>query len=311
MVKFILILIAFLFIFHFADAQEKRPLDAYFFGVKALKTTNIDSAAFYFMQCVDEKPNEIEYLKSLGLAYFKNNEFKKSIHVLTKINSLKYFFADFDLVKCYAELGEYDSAFYFLESHLKSRYKKYESEIKLDSSIRKLYTQENWNLLWKNEWYTSYEHQLADVKYNISIKNYELAQSILNDIFAKRSNPHEALYLSAVLNKEQTFFHAALTEIDAAIDKRKTIEDYHFLKAELLIELDKNAKALQSINRALELNMYNLNFYKTKALILNNIEEFNEAITYYRYYLKFTDYGYKELFFLSHLYYKANENINA
>jgi tetratricopeptide (TPR) repeat protein len=292
-------------------AQEERPLDEYFYGLKALKSNKLDSAIHYFSACTELNPTEIEYLNSLSKAYFINKEYNQAIAILSKINTRKPGFADFNLAKCYVQKENIDSAFLFLESHLNSKYQKYESEIKLDPVISKLDTLENWQNLWKNEWYTSYEHQLADVEYNIRIKNYKLAQTILNDIFSKRNNPHKALYLSAILNKEQTFYHAALNDIEIAIDKRKTNDEYFYLLAELQSQFKKDSKALQSINKALELNKFNLEYYRLKAIILNNLEKYDEAISYYRYFLKFTKYGYQELYLLSQIYYRASDNIKS
>lgn len=292
-------------------SQDDRPLNAFFYGKKAIQNQEYDSAIVYFDSCVQAEPNETEYLFSLAHAYFKSEQEDASISILTKINRRKQGIADYELARCYAKKEMPDSAFYFLKSHLNSRYKKYESEIKLDPVINRLEKHEQWLPLWKEKWYSNYDHQLADIKYNISIKNYQLAQSILNEIFEKRSNPHEALYLSAILNKEQTFIHAALKDIELAMDKRKTIPEYHYLAAELLLELNKPSKALQRINMALDYDMYRLEYYRLKAIILNALKNYSDAIAYYNYYLKFTDFGYKELYTLSLMYYNEENNIRA
>lgn len=297
--------------FSFLIAQDEFPSNEYFLGIKAIKNHDFDSAKTYFYTCLESDPNQIIYLNSLGEALINNREYKKAIPYFLKIDQKKKNSVDYELAKIYALTSNFDSAFYYLESHLNSRYKKYKSEIQLDADILLLKNDERWNKLWKKEWYSKFDHQIADVRYQIKIKNYKLAESILIEIFDKRKTAHEALYLSAILNKNQTFYHAALREVELAIEKRKRNDEYLYLQSQLLFQLDKKHKALQAINKAIEVNMFELEYYELKSKILNELKEYSEAIELYNYVLKFKHHGYKELYYLSEMYYNAENNIRA
>lgn len=291
--------------------QIDSTLSSYFKGSFFLSSNQYDSAEIYINKCLIIDGNNTEFLKTLANIYFIKKDYQKAKNQYLRLNNIKTNIADLELAKCYSAQNKNDSAFIYLNSHIDSKYKIYASKIKLDPYLKKLENDSLWNTFWENEWYSKYEHQIADIEYNIKNSNTELALDELHNILSKRKRAYKAYYLRSKIYYESKDYKLALNDISDAIDIKRNKHDYHFLRSNIHFQLKKYSKAIIDINEAINIYPYNIEYYLHKALILDKLENFEPAIQNYLFYINNTTQDYRKYYYLSQLYLSSKDKINA
>lgn len=118
--------------------------------------------------------------------------------------------------------------------------------------------------------------KLADAYFKCS--KIEESYNVLQELVTKPNCPAEvyALYCRVLMLKKD--YELAYVTVCDALNNYKDNYELHFLKADILEELEKYEEALEQYDRAIEINGRDFSAYNNKAYILNKLRNYKEAL---------------------------------
>jgi len=169
--------------------------------------------------------------------------------------------------------AKFDSAFLMLSQLLALRNKPERSQLRTDTLFARLKSDDRWDSLWSNKYYSDVELKLEMAVRELNVKNYKLALTLLDELIESRSSLHRALYYRARLFYEQGVVRSALDDISLAIKKYSRDPEYFGLSAKILHRMGKDRKALSQIRVAISLDEHNPQWYRMATVIANSLEQ--------------------------------------
>lgn len=242
----------------------------------ALKMGNYDTFFKYEKYILDNQ-SQFFYPIVAG-AYFQNGDFNKSEEWYKKAENFNPAESNYGLALCYARQGKYSFALENLKKHLALKDKKWQSEIKLDPDLQALTHLEEWRSLWRTEYYSKWEQQLADAKYEFSQNRALNALSILDKLLENRPKMDEALSLKASVYYSLGNIKEAIESISIAIKNNKKSAVYFAQRSAYYQNEKKYKDALEDLNLAIALAPYEVEYYATKADVLFQVGMFQKAL---------------------------------
>ena len=188
------------------------------------------------------------------------------------------------LARAYAGLNQEESAIGYLKKYLKLKYKLPEEKIIDFPEFANIADSKKWELLWEQKWYTKKERLLHDAEYELNMKSYRAAESLLNKyVLTYKANPR-VFYLKAGLAARNDNYKDAVSYLDKAIEVDSNV-DYLVKKAQAEFHLKKYKKALKTCNDAYINDSLNLEIPYVRSIIYSLLNEHDLATADIRKYL--------------------------
>ena len=124
--------------------------------------------------------DKAQYFITKGQAELEQGNYWEAEQHFLKVEELFPGRASINLARLYAQSGNKDLLFTYLEKHLKSGYKIKEKDIMLDPSFSRLDSDRDWIRFWSGDWYSKEEDLLAEARYRIKKNDFDL--SFWNDL---------------------------------------------------------------------------------------------------------------------------------
>ncbi len=272
--KILQLIIVFIISISFCSAQK---LDTSLFkSICALKMANYDMFFKYEKYILDNQ-SQLFY-PIVAEAYFQNGDFNKSEEWFKKAESFYPAESFYGLALCYAQQGKYSFALENLKKYLVLKNKKWQSEIKLDPGLQALTHLEEWRSVWRTEYYSKWEQQLADANYEFLQNRALNALSILDKLIESRPKMDEALALKASVYFALGNTGKAIEYISNAIKNNKKNAVYFAQRSAYYQNENRFKDALEDINQAINLASYEVKYYATKADVLLQMGKFQMAL---------------------------------
>jgi len=132
-------------------------------GLADLKQKKYRQAEILFTGMVRQQPDNMEMLMLRGEALFFQKDYDKALMDFYRVEQKKPGMASLWI----ARTGDAEKAVRALEEHLKSSFRRPESEIRLDTLLRPLENTSAWRTLWKKEWYGNLEKGISEARYEM------------------------------------------------------------------------------------------------------------------------------------------------
>ncbi len=307
MKNFLFILSIFFSISTFSQTQKENFLHANAF----FQRNFYDSATIYFEKCISQKFNEVFCLEKCAEIYFSQKNFEKTKEFLEKIEKLESGRASYKLAQLFAKTGNIEKCIENLKKHLSSHYKLPESQIKTDKIFAKIENSQQWKQLWKNDWYSKTEIQLANAAYSLKTKNFSDAFEILDALIRKNRKEHRAYFLRSKVYSETQDFESALNDIEKAIDIQPNKTEYLNAKFVYFMELKKFKQALNILENLEKKNFLELNNFYLKALVEKELQLFDSAQVHIEKYLFYLPENEEGLFLCGKIFFDSENYIDA
>ncbi|NJM14688.1 MAG: hypothetical protein HC896_04280 [Bacteroidales bacterium] len=201
-------------------APPPKALEAY----AAFEKKQYQKAVSLFGELTQEDNNAQHFLY-LGHAHYYAQQLNKAKATYLAVNNQKPGMASFYLAKCYALEKKYDSAYFYLEENLKSKYKTGQTTILLDPAFVKINETNAWNHFWSNDWYTKHEVAQAEADYHINQGEFREALALLEKSSGKKKR-HYILACQAKAYEGLMAYKKAESLISQAIDIKKNEPAY-------------------------------------------------------------------------------------
>jgi len=256
------------------SAQEWK--DYYLKGAASFKNEQVDSALNYLDTALQIREN-VQLLKLQAAILLKNKDLDDALKTLQRMNYLSRGAADYQLAVLYARQENSDSAFYFLERHLSSRFQKKRSRLEEEKAFLSLQLDEGWNKL-INDFYGN-ERDIAYYKVEklFAADDFIEALQLSNKYLRENDDWHEMYSIRAEVLTAMGELDKALDDLNAAFDIRKGVPENYLLRAELNVQLGNYQEAKDDFRKYLYRNPADFNVYLDYAKALAAGKDFDEA----------------------------------
>ncbi len=292
------------------NAKAQEEINYFCKAQVELEYNNLDSALIAINNSIGTANQDYSKYIFRGNIYYNQHKYDLAINDYKKSNNLKTNSADFELSRLYTTLNIFDTACLYIETHLKSKYRKASPIILNDSIFSKLEEYKKWKEIWKNDWYNKTEQDFQEIEFHIKNENNLRALELLDKLLSKKKRA-KAYYYRSLVFYNLTDYKNSLSDIDAAIRQQSKNADYFTHKGEILLKLKKYKKAQSTflyIERYFPEEVKN---YKSlaKIFLLNgkSIEASIRIKKYLKYYYKDAEaYGINgEIEYLNEEFFKA------
>ncbi len=223
----------------------------------------------------------------LGECYFQKAEYEQAIEHYLRAYKLKNEFSTYRIAECYALQNQEYKAVEYLKVYLKYKDKLLKSEIKTNFNFKGIESSKSWNALWKEEHYNSYENQLDEAGYLISVEKYADAFYILDRLIIKDKNRNRALALRAELYLLTKDYKLAAQDFLKASALNKRVIDYKIKAAESYMKMGKFSKAIQLYSDIQQEHPEQIEILTYKALCEIELKEYDKAESDINEYIRF------------------------
>lgn len=211
--------------------------------------------------------------------------YKKMLQAIQNLRSINRGWGYFYTARYYAKNQKNDSAIFMLEKMLSERNKPPRSMVKTDSVLRRLESTKEWDSLWKIAHYNEYDLKVEMAEQELSVKNYDLALQLLDELIDDRSYKDKPWYLRSKLLYEQGVYRTALDDIDQAISEDEREAEYYAHRAGVYLMLEKPRKAFKDALKAIDLADYDPRWYELVVRCGLLLEKYSEVKDYAEVYL--------------------------
>lgn len=160
---------------------------------------------------------------------------------------------DFGLAIISADRNDALKLVYHLEKHLRSPFKKTESEIMLNEHFSPLQSSDEWKNLWKRSWYTSLEKGLSEASYLVKSGRLEELQNLEKDLFPVYKDEAAMEYLEGMVSMAMGDLKGTQGKIREALNKGYTGSGAYLDFIDALIKDRNYAEAVSIGEKANEL----------------------------------------------------------
>ncbi len=251
-------------------------------AVGAMNEKKYEQAWHLFSQSSDNNP---ELLPQKIEAAWHTGNYAEMKQLMTKLRYSQKALRFFYMSKLYARTGKNDSAFIMLEKLLENRNKLPRSQVKTDTVLARLKTDERWANIWKKEHYKPYDLKVEMAARELEVKNYDLALTLLDELIEDRPYREKPWYLRSLLFYRRGVVRSALSDINQAIKEDDDVADFYALKAKILRKLGREKKAFKVAQKAIKINPFNPDYHGIAAQAALSKELYDDGFPFAENYL--------------------------
>jgi len=255
--------------------------------------------------------NDYNLYFTKGLCYYNLKKYDKAICDFLISDSLNKGFASIYIAECYAFKNENQKSIEWIKKHLYSKYKLPESKIKLDKAFNELQNTNEWEELWKNEWYSDNEIVLNDAEYLINNNKFFEALDLLDNFIKSHTNFDKAYILRAKTYILIENISKAILDYNKAIEINDKNPEYYIDRADLYFQSNKLSKSLDDYNKAIDIKKYDIGLYYKRAIIKSQLKDYENALNDLDYFLQYFDNDTNAIYEYGNIYMEMGDNDNA
>ncbi|RLD65327.1 MAG: hypothetical protein DRI95_08980 [Bacteroidetes bacterium] len=221
---------------------------------------------------IAEKQSVNEAIIIRGKAKLNLQEYSGAIEDFSKINLKKFPELNLFLARAYAGVNNENETIYHLENYLKLKMKLPEEEIIAYPEFGNIADSKEWEELWAEKWYSKKEILLQKAKGELSISNYQAAESYLNEYIIKYNGNAHVFFLKAKLSIIRNNDKEALDYLDRAIGLENNVK-FSIIKGETEFRLKKYKKSLKTFNEAFLNDSLNLQIPYGRSIVYSALKK--------------------------------------
>jgi tetratricopeptide (TPR) repeat protein len=254
--------------------------DPYLRGRACMDGGSYDSALVHLEQALVQNPGNSDLYYQLGLAHFSLNNYPAAWEAFYEAEKRRKGMGSFYLAKCEIRLNHPQQALKYLQIHLSSRYKKYESEILLDPDISTLEGQPGWQELWNEKrWYSSMDQEFQDALFLMSQGDNLEAINVLNSLEKRGYNQSEVQSQKAIIYQELGNLKAAQSALKSAVKSDLRNLDALELLARMQTDDGDTEDAIEGLNRVIRSDPARFKAYLLRAEALSRKGDLPAALS--------------------------------
>lgn len=272
----LLLLIGWLCFVYLSQAQPIKISELYPF-IK-LQQENYHEVLTY-SETKNENHQMIDILLAQTEAAYQLGLYEKALDFCKKIEKIEVNASTSYQVKIYLKLNDYSYAQKELLKNLQSNDKISLFDLFNDKDYEKIINTSFLDSILKTNLYSATEKQIFRVEQLYKQENFTEALFLVQEIISRNKNLHQGFYLHSKISKSLNDNKKALETINKAIEITKIPGDYFYHRAKLFDEMDDDKSALADIEKAIYKKPYQVNFYLLKAKLLFEVGRYKESVS--------------------------------
>lgn len=229
------------------------------------------SSLFLLDELINKNP-KLEFFKAKVDVLIELEQFNEALLICDKIDNVSKSNSSVQRIKIYQELGKLDELEREIIKNQNSRYR---------ISLYDYLTNEDYFIareiaLEKND-YTSAEKQLYQARVLLENKKYSQALFIIDEIIARDTKDSEAYFLQSKIAFNLKDYKKANYAIEKALDLNSLKTEYYRQKVCSNLKLGNYAIALETVNKLIRKDSYNINSFILKLEVLLANDMFTES----------------------------------
>ena len=292
-------------------SQESIYLEKIFKADAQFHYKNFEIAENLFSEAINIKNNNALIYIKRGNCFLAQRNYDKAIKDYKSAILLKNNIAIYKIARTYSLANNSVKACEYLNKYLKTKGKFSQSEIKMDTAFSNIENTKEWNNLWRNEFYSSYEKALEEAKYQMFRDKDEEALVIVNKILSKNKKRHEALEIRGDILIKFKDYKAAAKNYSEAYKIKSRNSNYIKKAGDAYFLAKKYKNALESYNTYLKQSPSDISIFHKKTLCLYKLNNLVEANNTLNLYLKYYTKDFEALLLSSKINYGLKEYFTA
>lgn len=241
-----------------------------------------------------------------GLSFFMNSRYEEAVTQFSKAHS--YADADIFKTKSLIRLNQPAQACDALKNYLKKENKKAKHQILLDQDISSISNNRDFVELWKTEWYSELEAELASIELRITLNKDIETLDYLKELEIKYPKTAQIHFYQSLIWTKLKAYKNALEEINKALNINPRVEYFDQL-GRIYIADGKYEDAELAYYKTQSSDSISYHIEYAKLCIRN--KKYEKAIKILDEYLSVCYKSDEALYYKASSFFMNNENINA
>lgn len=265
---------------------QKMP-ECYYRAEAAVEQNDANGALQWIDSCLATKPTRYQYFILKGQALLLNQQYNDAIDAFSQAEKNHPGVASFHLAEAFCVIGDTLNCIEWTQKNLQSGFREPESSFLLNNDFKFAQRLKEWHDIWLKEWYSPIEKDIFYAKYLIENQNYDEAIELLNKRIKSKKSKAELFELRGLAHLGASNNMLALKDFEHAYHRSKRNYRYLALQARALYKLNQYSKALKFTERAIAESGGKPEYIWIKALILSELNRWDNAYEATKTYLKF------------------------
>jgi tetratricopeptide (TPR) repeat protein len=177
----------------------QKPVD-YILKARAFTESGRPEQAISLLNSAISQSRDYRLYTERAEANILSGDYSAAIADYNEANKLSTASGEYGLSRIYALKGDAATATYHLELNLGSTYKHSEKEIMLDPAFGTIDNKPEWRQLWKKNWYSDTEKSISEIEYYLSAGKNDQAREVFSELKKVADSPEDILYAQSLIN---------------------------------------------------------------------------------------------------------------
>ena len=219
-----------------------------------------------------------------ALSKFNSKKYDDALVDFLKLNNVNKTKNSIYIAEIYAYKENWPEASAWLQTHLKSEYKKNPGAIKIDAFFVDFSATKEWDDIWMQDWYTEIEVKIAEAQYLAYKEKYVRALDVSDEVLEMDKNNHKIYFLRSRIYNSIDDIKNRVYSLKMATKISTENEKYVTAYAKALLDDKKYKKSLEQFEKAISLDKYNPELYYYLALTYYRYNDYENATKYIVYF---------------------------
>ena len=266
---------------------SQKLTESYYWAQAAIARNDLLEALNWADSAIADLPRQPEVWIKKGEVFYRANKPDSALVYFYGAEDIRDGSASIWLARCYSVLGNKTKTFEYLEKHLASQNKEFESAIKLDTAFLAVSNDARWSEIWLQEWYNRNELLAAEVAYHFSLGEWDFALDLLNERMDGRKARHSFYALRGKAFYNVGSYKAAEADFAQALKRNRRNHSYMFWLGKTLLAKGNHKKSERYFSQAIKQSGGEPEYYKYRAMAFASNQEYQRAYNDIKHYLQF------------------------
>ncbi|MGQ9619941.1 MAG: tetratricopeptide repeat protein [Bacteroidales bacterium] len=254
----------------------QQPID-YLLKARALIESGKNNEAIHLLSDAISKGDDSRYFVFRGDAYTAAGRYEDAVKDYNYANMVEPSSGDYGLARIYAFSGNASKSLGYLESCLKSKYKRSEKEIMLDPAFTRIENSPLWRQFWKTDRYSIPETKIQEIEFYISAGKKNDAREIASKLIKEYPSGNESVYAKALVDFSFQHYQEVISAMSKLLVSEKNNTDYLILLAKSQLASGNAAGAAYTYTKIVDAGTLNPELFLRRAECFIKTGEYNRA----------------------------------
>jgi tetratricopeptide (TPR) repeat protein len=288
----------------------QKPVD-YILKARAFTESGRPEQAISLLNSAISQSRDYRLYTERAEANILSGDYSAAIADYNEANKLSTASGEYGLSRIYALKGDAATATYHLELNLGSTYKHSEKEIMLDPAFGTIDNKPEWRQLWKKNWYSDTEKGISEIEYYLSAGKNDQAREVFSELKKVSDSPEDILYAQSLINLASGKYPDVINAVSGYLASDPGNEKYLRILAKAQSGVADPAGASNTYTKLIDSGVTDANLFVQRAECYQKIGETVKALNDINRYLEIYPENRNALSLAGKIEIKSGDNLQA